>query len=91
MKKKKTIFKVMTVVLAVIILLLAVYIILAQKGLNPDYDFGAGAYYYTDAPDLQEIADKASYSTAVPKWIYYALFLFWGALMYSLWKWIDRH
>ena len=81
----------MTVVLAVIILLLAVYIILAQKGLNPDYDFGAGAYYYTDAPALQDLADKASVPSAVPKWIYYLLFLSWGALMYSLWKWIDRH
>ena len=81
----------MTVALAVIVVCLVVYIIVGQKGLNPDYDFGAGAYYYADDPALQDLADKASYTSSVPKWIYYALFLSWGSLMYSLWKWLDRH
>ena len=80
----------MTVVLAVIILLLAIYIILAQKGLNPEYDFGAGAYYYADDPAIQDLAERASFTSAVPKWIYYALFFAWGALMWFLWRWIDR-
>lgn len=84
------IFKVMTVILAVIVLCLAGYIMWHRLGLNPDYDFGAGAYYYADDPAIQDLADKATFSTAVPKWIHYVLFFVWGALMWALWKWVDR-
>lgn len=87
---RRKIFKVMTVILAVIVLCLAGYIMWHRLGLNPDYDFGAGAYYYADDPAIQDLADKATFSTAVPKWIHYALFFVWGALMWALWKWVDR-
>ena len=80
----------MTVILAVITLCLAGYIMWHRLGLNPDYDFGSGAYYYADDPAIQDLADKATFSTAVPKWIHYALFFVWGALMWALWKWVDR-
>ena len=55
------IFKVMTVILAVIVLCLAGYIMWHRLGLNPDYDFGAGAYYYADDPAIQDLADKATF------------------------------
>jgi hypothetical protein len=80
----------MTAALVVIVLCLAAYIMLHRLGLSPDYDFGAGAYYYADDPAIQDMTEKASLASAVPKWIYYALFFAWGALMWFLWKWIDR-
>ena len=78
-----------TVVLAVTILCIAVYIMWHRLGLNPEYDFGAGAYYYADDPAIQDMAERAAFASAVPKWVYYALFFAWGALMWCLWKWVD--
>ena len=89
MDKRKAL-KWATVILAVATLCLAVYIMAHRLGLNPAYDFGAGAYYYADDPAIQDLAERASYPSAVPKWIYYALFFAWGALMWFLWRWIDR-
>ena len=88
--KRKTILKVLTIVLAVSTLCIAVYIIWHRLGLNPDYDFGAGAYYYADDPAIQEKVENASYTTSVPKWVHYTLFFVWGAIVWALWKWVDR-
>ena len=87
---KRAIYKVVTIVTVVAILCVAGYIMWRHLGLNPNYDFGAGAYYYADDPAIQDLAERASYPSAVPKWIYYALFFAWGALMWFLWRWIDR-
>ncbi len=80
----------MTAGLAVIVLCLAGYIVWQRLGLNPDYDFGAGAYFYADDPAIQDLTEKANLKTSVPKWIYYVLFFAWGALMWFLWKWVDK-
>ena len=80
----------MTVVLAVIVLSLAVYIMWHRLGLSPDYDFGAGAYYYTDIPGYEDIFRDDVYKTSVPYWVHVVLFLAWGWLMYRLWIWIDK-
>ena len=87
---RRKLYKTMTVALAVIVLCLAAYIMWRRLGLNPNYDFGAGAYYYADDPAIQDLAERASYPSSVPKWIYYALFFAWGALLWFLWRWIDR-
>ena len=87
---RRTIFKVVTAILSVAILCIAGYIMWQRLGLNPSYDFGAGAYYYADDPAIQDMAERASYSSTVPKWVYYLLFFAWGALMWFLWRWIDR-
>ena len=87
---RRKIFKWMTVVLAVIVLCLAGYIMWRRLGLSPDYDFGAGAYFYADDPAIQDLTEKASYTSSTPKLLYYALFFAWGAAMWFLWKWIDR-
>ena len=91
MDKKHIIFKVITIVVVVITLVLAVYIMLHRKGVVEDYDFGAGAYYYADIPteEYAEIDKEGAYHCAVPKWIYYVLFLAWGWLMWCLWIWIE--
>ena len=91
MCKKHIIFKVITIVVVVITLVLAVYIMLRRKGVVEDYDFGAGAYYYADIPteEYAEIDKEGAYHNVVPKWIYYVLFLAWGWLMWRLWVWVE--
>jgi len=88
--KKKTLYTVATVLAAVAILLCAGWIIANHLGLSDAYDFGAGAYYYADDPQLQDLADRESYHTGIPTWVHIVLFLAWGWLMYRLWRWIDR-
>ena len=90
MKESRKILKWATVILAVVTLCLALYIMWNRLGLSPDYDFGAGAYFYADDPAIQDLSERAAYTTSVPKWIHYALFFVWGALMWLLWQWVDR-
>ena len=92
MNKNHKIFKVITIVVVVITLLLAFWIMANKLGLVEGYDFGAGAYYYADIPTEQYsvIAPENDYKTSVPKWIYYVLFFAWGYLMWRLWVWIEK-
>ena len=84
--------RVITIAVVVIILVLALYIILTRRGVVPEYDFGAGAYYYADIPteQYQEIDPDGAYRTSVPKWVFYVLFVGWGWLMWRLWCRISR-
>ncbi|MBR6002498.1 MAG: hypothetical protein IK045_06520 [Bacteroidales bacterium] len=84
------VFKVVTIVVIVITLLIALYIMVFRLGLSDKFDFGAGSYFYTDHPELQDAAESASYTTSVPKWLHYVLFFGWGYLMWRLWVWIDN-
>lgn len=77
------------IVVGVLVLAAAVYIMINGLGLNPDLDFGAGAYYYADIPDYQKTLDWDVYSARLPFWVYLLLFLGWGALMWRLWKHLD--
>lgn len=94
MADKKKIFKVMTkvatIALIVITLILAFYIMANRLGLSDKLDFGAGAYYYADIPDFKKYVREDLFQTKVPYWIHVLLFLIWGWLMYKLWCWIDR-
>ena len=87
MSRKAKIYRVITIAVVVITLVLALYIILNHKGLVPEYDFGAGAYYYADIPadEYQEIDPDGVYQTSIPNWVFYILFLAWGWLMWRLW------
>ena len=87
MSRKAKIYRVITIAVVVITLVLALYIILTQKGLVLEYNFGAGAYYYADIPadEYQEIDPDGAYHTSVPNWVFYILFLAWGWLMWRLW------
>lgn len=86
---RKTVYQVATVLAAVAVLFCAVWIMARHMGLSDRFDFGAGAYYYADAPELQDLATDARYDTAVPRWVHIVLFLAWGFLMYRLWVWVD--
>ena len=91
MSDKKKIFKVITVILAVVICIAAVYIMANGLGLVKELDFGAGAYYYADIPGFDKYVRYDAYDSQLPTWLAIVLFLLWGALMYALWKWVDRH
>ena len=91
MSDKKKIFKVITVILAVVICIAAVYIMANGQGLVKELDFGAGAYYYADIPGFDKYVRDDAYDSQLPTWLAIVLFLLWGALMYALWKWVDRH
>ena len=93
MSKRKIVARVAFLVVGVATLAAVVYIMVHRLGLNPDLDFGAGAYYYADIPDFEKHLDVAGNPnpTSIPYIVYLLLFLAWGALMYALWKWIDRH
>ena len=89
-RRKKLIFKTVTIIMAVAVLVTAGYIMFNHLGLVEGYDFGGGAYYYVDIPGFDEIVDEDTYSTTVPLWIHIVLFVAWGWLMWRLWLWIDR-
>ncbi len=80
-----------TVILAVVICIAAVYIMANGLGLVKGLDFGAGAYYYADIPGFDKYVRDDAYDSQLPTWLAIVLFLLWGALMYALWKWVDRH
>ena len=82
--------KVALLVVGGAILAAAVYIMVHRIGLNPELDFGAGAYYYADIHDYEHKLNWDTYQAQLPYWVYVVLFLLWGALMYWLWKRIDR-
>ena len=44
-----------SIIAAGAVVLAAVLIMVRGLGLAPDYDFGAGAYYYADIPDFEGI------------------------------------
>mgnify|MGYP007069853643 CR=1 FL=1 len=86
----KKIFKVVTVIVAVTIVIVAVWIMATGRGLSDQYDFGAGAYYYADIPGFEKIVRDDLYKARLPYIIYVILFLLWGWLMYRLWKHLDK-
>lgn len=77
-------------IVGAVVLGAAVYIMVNGLGLNPDLDFGAGAYYYADIPDYQKTLDWDSYTARLPFVVYLLLFLAWGFLMWRIWKRLDR-
>lgn len=87
---RNIIYKTVTVIMAVAVVVIAVYIMVRHLGLVEGYDFGLGAYYYVDIPDFDKIVHEDSYSTSVPVWVHVVLFVAWGWLMWRLWQWIDR-
>jgi hypothetical protein len=86
----KGVIKTATAVVAVAVVVVAIVIMVRGYGLSDEYDFGAGAYYYADSPQLQDLASENHYRSSVPVWVHVVLFLAWGWLMYLLWRWIDR-
>ena len=89
-RQKLSAGSVAALVVGTVVLGAAVYIMVHGLGLNPDLDFGAGAYYYADIPDYQNTLNWDTFTARLPFWVYVLLFLGWGALMWRLWKRLDR-
>ena len=89
-ERRKKLYKTVTILAVVAVLGCAVWIMARQLGLAPEYDFGAGAYYYADIPGYENVIRDDAYHTDIPVWVHIVLFLGWGRLMYRLWVWIDR-
>ena len=53
-------------VVGTLVLAAAVYIMVRGLGLNPDLDYGAGAYYYADIPEYEKALDWEGYSARLP-------------------------
>ena len=85
--KKSTIAAIIVGALA---LAAAVFIMVRGLGLNPDLDFGAGAYYYADIPEYEKTLNWDVYTARLPFWVYLLLFLVWGAIIWRIWKRIDK-
>lgn len=90
MNKGSRIAGVAFLIVGTAILVSAIYIMVRRLGLNPDLDFGAGAYYYADIPEYEKKLDWDSYTAQLPGWIYYALFFAWGAVVWFVLKRIEK-
>ena len=89
-ERRRELYKTVTILTVVAVLGCAVWIMAHRLGLAPEYDFGAGAYYYADIPGYEKVVRDDAYHTDIPVWIHVVLFLAWGWLMYRLWVWIDN-
>lgn len=87
---RKKIFRIVTVIMAVTVIVMAAYIMINRLGLVEGYDFGGGAYYYVDIPEFEKIVDQDAFKAKTPVWVHVVLFLAWGWLMWRLWLWIDK-
>ena len=76
--------------MVVVTLLTALYIMANGLGLVDSLDFGAGAYFYADIPEFEKYTESTNFKPKLPYIVYVALFLAWGALMFWLWKKIDK-
>ena len=90
MSRRRTAARVAFFAVGALTIAAAVYIMVRRVGLNPELDFGAGAYYYADIPDYQKTLDWDSYTARLPFVVYLLLFLAWGFLMWRIWKRLDR-
>ena len=87
--KKSGALKIASAVLGALVLVCALVIMGRGAGLQEGLDFGAGAYYYADIPEFDRYLDWDVFCAALPYWVYAALFILWGVLMYLLWRWVD--
>ena len=86
MKKHRSAGSIAAIVVGTLVVAAVIYIMARGLGLNPDLDYGAGAYYYADIPDYEKTLDWDVYMARLPFWVYLLLFLGWGGLMWRLWK-----
>jgi hypothetical protein len=94
MKRKQStyirILNILGIVCTIAVILCGIYIMVNQMGLIPEFDFGAGAYYYADIPGFEKLVSGDHYANQTPMSVLILLFLAWGYIMYRLWVWLDK-
>ena len=90
MRIKHKILPTVTAIVAVTVIICAIFIAYRQMGVVEGYDFGAGAYYYADIPGFETLINDEVYSSQIPVWVHVILFFGWGWLMWRLWCRIDN-
>ena len=90
MRIKHKIVPTVTAIVAVTVIICAIFIAYRQMGIVEGYDFGAGAYYYADIPGFETLINDEVYSSQIPVWVHVILFFGWGWLMWRLWCRIDN-
>ena len=82
----KNTWRIVTAVFCIAVIVSCIYVMSKGLGLNPDLDFGAGAYYYADIPGYEKALDWDTYTAQLPFWVYLLLFFGWGAVVWAVWK-----
>mgnify|MGYP000859820109 FL=1 len=90
MKNIKTILKYLWHLFILSIIVSVVIVMYKNMGLISKFDFGAGAYYYTDIPNFEKYINNSIFKTKFSIWFLITLFLIWGVFVYKLWCYIDR-
>ena len=90
MKNLKIILKYLWYLFIFSIVVSVIIVMYKNMGLISKFDFGAGAYYYTDIPNFEKYINNNIFKTKFSIWFLITLFLIWGVFVYKLWCYIDR-
>ena len=90
MKNIKTILKYLWYLFILSVIVSVVIVMYKNMGLISKFDFGAGAYYYTDIPNFEKYINNSIFKTKFSICFLITLFLIWGVFVYKLWCYIDR-
>ena len=90
MKNLKIILKFLCYLFIFSIVVSVIIVMYKNMGLISKFDFGAGAYYYTDIPNFEKYINNSIFKTKFSIWFLITLFLIWGVFVYKLWCYIDR-
>ena len=90
MKNLKIILKYLWYLFIFSIVVSVIIVMYKNMGLISKFDFGAGAYYYTDIPNFEKYINNSLFKTKFSIWFLITLFLIWGVFVYKLWCYIDR-
>lgn len=90
MKNLKIILKYLWYLFIFSIVVSVIIVMYKNIGLISKFDFGAGAYYYTDIPNFEKYINNSIFKTKFSIWFLITLFLIWGVFVYKLWCYIDR-
>lgn len=90
MKNLKIILKYLWQLFIAVIVIATLIVMYKNMGLADKFDFGAGAYYYTDIPNFEKYVNNSFYKTGISIWIIISLFLVWGIFVFKLWHFLDK-